>query len=132
MALSYLRPRALSQLLALEHWAGELSCRFEAGGFASICHEVTTKLIGYRIYLSPDVFVRVHHFKRTLQDLMTAVDILTRPDEGVSLASEIPIEAKVRIDGLCDRIRNMCDDLIPILRDRMTRLSGDLTRDSNE
>lgn len=96
----------------------------------SACRDLTTQLVTYRIYLTPELFKQVHDYKHAIQDIIVMADILTRPrSEEVELS--IPEDAKFKLAQLIEKIQTQCEQIVTALQDRMTRLRGPLNTESN-
>lgn len=90
----------------------------------SACRDLTTQLVKFRLYLSPELFKLVHEYKHSIQDIIVMADVLTRPRSQDDLS--IPENAKHKLDHLISRIDKQCEEIVTALQFRMTRLRGPL------
>lgn len=95
------------------------------------CRDLTTQLVTYRVYLSPELFTQLHEYKHAIQDMIVIADILTRPqsdDPDMSLSEDV----QRRLETLIETINSQCNHIITALRDRMESLRGPLARTHKE
>lgn len=94
-------------------------------GFLATCRELTAHLHGFRVYLPDETWKLLHEYKHAVQDLFLICDIATRNDI-VKTGGEIPADTKEKVARCCAEIARQCDTIMPLLRERMRSLQGNL------
>lgn len=89
------------------------------------CRTLTTNLHSYRIYLHEDLFSLVHKYKHLLQDVLVITDTYLRQQNSLSENNEVlPTDVKEKITVISGEISMLCNEIIQLLRGRMTKLAG--------